>query len=399
MSHFIVNKHGHHVQHSQHINVPHMKHESIIIPSTSNPTWGGYFVIDFRERNCVLHDLTLQFNVSALTGYTGSNATSPRYTPAFFWFSRIELVQNNNVIDTIYSNQQFISNQLFNFDEQRAILNLGAGAYNNTTQRATLAASANAYYIDLWNYFQQGNLPILSQKDDLQIRVYMDTLANNAVTGTATLSTGPTSTINSCNLIARVSRLHSSDVSNRLRLHHSRPEHYKFNELRFGTFAVASGVSQTSIVLTPLTGHCNYLFFTVRPTASITGEGYYNYTAISNYAILDGTSTNIVGGQSIPNAMALLLLGRNWTRSSYLSETALGTTNNGANVYIWSLSASCVKTASTGVDLNTYKFTGNEQLQITFTFALGAGITVNVYAHMASVVEVSHNAVKKLSIV
>ena len=57
------------------------------------------------------------FFLSALTGYTGSNATSPGYTPAFFWFSRIELVQNNNVIDTIYSNQQFISNQLFNYDE------------------------------------------------------------------------------------------------------------------------------------------------------------------------------------------------------------------------------------------------------------------------------------------
>ena len=101
-----------------------MKHESIIIPSTSARTWGGYFVIDFRERNSILHDLTLQFNISALTGYTGSNATSPRYTPAFFWFSRIEFVQNNNVIDTIYSNQQFIYNQLFNYDEQRAILNL-----------------------------------------------------------------------------------------------------------------------------------------------------------------------------------------------------------------------------------------------------------------------------------
>ena len=96
--------------------------------------------------------------------------------------------------------------------------------------------------------------------------------------------------------------------------------------------------------------------------------------------------------------MALLLLGRNWTRSSYLSETALGTTNNGANVYVWSFSASCVETATTGVDINTYRFTGNEQLQITFTGALGAGVTVDVYAHMASVVEVSHNAVKKLSI-
>ena len=68
-------------------------------------------------------------------------------------------------------------------------------------------------------------------------------------------------------------------------------------------------------------------------------------------------------------------------------------------MFMWSFSASCVETASTGVDLNNYEFTGNEQLQITFTGALGAGVTVDVYAHMASVVEVSHNAVKKFSIV
>jgi len=277
MSSFVVNKHGHNVAHSQHINVPHMKHESIIIPSTSAPSWGGYFVIDFRERNCVLHDLILQFNASALTGYTGTNATSPRYTPAYFWFSRIELVQNNNVIDTIYANQQFISNQLFNFDEQRNLINLGCGAYNNTTQRATLAASTNSYYVDLWNYFQQGHLPILSQKDDLQIRIYMDTLANNAVTGTATLTSSPISTINSCNLIAKVSRLQPQDISNRLSFIYSNPEHYKFNELRYGTFAVNTGVSSTSIVLTPITGHCNYLFFTVRQTSTISGDNYFNY--------------------------------------------------------------------------------------------------------------------------
>ena len=271
---------------------------------------GGYFVIDFRERNCILHDLILQFNASALTGYTGTNSTSPRYNPAYFWFSRIELVQNNNVIDTIYPNQQFLMNQLFNFDEQRTLINLNCGSYSNTTQRATLAASANSYYVDLWTYFQQGHLPILNQKDDLQIRIYMDTLANNAITGTATLTTVPIGTINSCNLIARVTRLQSVDISNRLKSINSRPEHYKFNELRFGTFAVNSGVSSTSIVLTPLTGHCNFLFFTLRPTASIVGEGYYNYTALTNFAILDGTSTNIVGGQAIPNAMALLYLGR-----------------------------------------------------------------------------------------
>ena len=398
MSNFLVNKHGLNVNASQHVNLPHMKHESIIVPSTSAPSWGGYFVIDFRERNCILHDITLQFNVSALTGYTGSNATSPRYTPAFFWFTRIELVQNNNVIDTIYPSQQFISNQLFNADEQRALINLSCGAYKNTTQRATLATAANAYYVDLFNYFQQGHLPILSQQNDLQIRVYMDTLANNAVTGTATLSTGPTSVLNSCNLIAKVSRLHSQDVAQRIREISSRPQHFKFNETRFGTFAVNAGVASTSIVLTPLTGHCNYLFFTVRPTASLTGEGAYNYTAISSYALLDGTSTNIVGGQFIPNTLALLYLGRSWSKSSYLGETALSTNNNGANVYIWSFSADASETATTGVDLNTYKFTGNEQLQIIFVGSLAAGVTVEVFAQIASAIEVSHHGVKKLSI-
>ena len=302
------------------------------------------------------------------------------------------------ICTTVYPNQQFLMNQLFSFDEQRSLINLGCGQYNNTTQRATLAATANSYYVDLWNYFQQAHIPILSQKDDVQIRVYMDTLANNAVTGTATLSTGPTSVINSCNLIAKVTRLQSADVANRIRSISARPEHYKFNELRFGTFSVNAGVAQTSIVLTPLVGNCNFLVFTIRPTASITGEGYYNYTALSSYAILDGTSTNIVGGQNIPNAMALLYLGREWSRSSYLSETALNTTNNGANVYIWSFSADCIETATTGVDMNTYRFSGNEQLQINFVSALAAGVTIDVYAHMATVVEVSNNAVKKLSL-
>ena len=49
--------------------------------------------------------------------------------------------------------------------------------------------------------------------------------------------------------------------------------------------------------------------------------------------------------------------------------------------------------------MNTYKFTGNKQLQITFTGALGAGVTIVVYAHMNSLVEVSSHSVKKLSIV
>ena len=97
--------------------------------------------------------------------------------------------------------------------------------------------------------------------------------------------------------------------------------------------------------------------------------------------------------------MALLYLGRSWSKFSYLGKTALSATNNnGANVYLWSFSADASETATTGVDLNTYKFTGNEQLQINFVGSLAAGVTIEVFAQIASAVEVSHHGVKKLSI-
>ena len=67
--------------------------------------------------------------------------------------------------------------------------------------------------------------------------------------------------------------------------------------------------------------------------------------------------------------------------------------------YIWSFSADTIETATSGVDLNTYKFTGNEQLQINFSGTLASNVQVDVYAHMASLVEVSTNSVKKISLV
>ncbi len=94
--------------------------------------------------------------------------------------------------------------------------------------------------------------------------------------------------------------------------------------------------------------------------------------------------------------MALLYLGRSWTKSSYLAETALGVTNNNANVYVWSFSASAHETAESGIDMNTYKFTGNEQLQIIFATTLAAGVTIDVYAHMNSIVEVSSHSNTKV---
>ena len=388
LSNRLTDHRGLHLSKTQHSSIPEgLKHEYVIIPSTSAPSWGGYFVIDIREKHCNLHDVVLQFNVTALTYST--TTSNPRYTPASFWPLRIEFVQNNNVIDTVYSNEQFICTQLFNFDEQRKLINVAMDQYDNNTQRQTLASAANAYYVDLSTYFQQTHIPLLDNNTDIQIRVYMDTLANNAVANGSTGS--PISTLNSCNAICKLSRMPSHHSLALKQSIVSRPHHYKFTELRYGTFVVASGVSSTSIVLTPITGNIHYLIFTVRPTASLTGDSAFSYTAINNFAILDGTSTNIVGGQSIPSTLALTIFNRNNIKSSYTSET-------NANVYMWSFSASPVDTHQDGVELSTFKFNGNEQLQIQFTGSLAANVQVDVYAFVHSAVEYSVSGVRKISI-
>ena len=404
MSKHLINKHGKFIPNHQYSNMPLMKHETVIIPSTSAPAWGGYFIFDIREKNVRIHDIAIQFNASALTGYTvatGAPTFLQRYTPAVFWASRIEIVQNNNVIDTIYPNQQFLMQQLFNPDERRALINAAEGSYSSISQRVTLSSSASSYYVDLSTYFSQTHLALYQSKDDIQVRVYMDTLANNVsppTGGTFTLSANtPVSTINSANLIVKLSRESPELATISQNLIKTRPHHFPFTELRFGTFVVNAGTANTSIVLTPITGNVSFLLFTVRPTASLTGESAYSYTAISNFAILDGTSTNIVGGQAIPSQLNLLIMANNWIKSSYTNETSVGSgVNTNANVYCYSFGADPITTVENATFLNSVKFSGNEQLQIQFTSSLGASVQVDVYAFVESYVEVSSNSVRKI---
>ena len=45
-----INNQGLNIPASQHTSIPSgLKHETVIIPSTSQPSWGSYFVFDFKE--------------------------------------------------------------------------------------------------------------------------------------------------------------------------------------------------------------------------------------------------------------------------------------------------------------------------------------------------------------
>jgi hypothetical protein len=273
------------------------------------------------------------------------------------------------------------------------------GAYTSAVHRNTLATATSNYYIKLRSFYNETNLPILSDAHNLQIRCYTDTVANAVEKGA---SAGGTSaaTINSASVILKVSKLPAEIAQARLSSMIKSPEHSIFHSVRYSPFAVASGATNATIVLTPFVGNIVSLFFTLRPTASLTGSGAYQFAKIKDFAILDSTSSNCVGGQVLPSALALQYLNNFYSKSSYTSETDIGcnlkgdAVDNKANVYCWSFSSNPVLALEKGLLLGHKKFTGSEQLQITFTGALAATNQVDVWAYTQSAIEQGAGYVK-----
>ena len=376
---------------SQSITLPGgLKHETLIIPSSSIPAFGGYFNVDIREHNILLNNITLQFNTSAVTGGTGY------YNPGFFWFTRMEIVQGNSVLDTIYGNQQHLMNQLLFDDQDRLSTNNAAGNYANVTQRGLISStsSTNVMYVNLQTYFDQCKLPILTDAHNVQLRIYMDTFANIFTTSTLT----PSASINSVNAICKVTRLDGASAAQRMSDMRLAPQHSIFHELKYLPVTVPVGTSSTNIVLSSLVGNVAAIFFTVRPT--ITGVGAYTYLPIGSFAILDGASTNLVGGQALPASLCANILNRDWCKSSYHSETAFGVAanNTGANFYCWSFSADPVGAIQGGQALSSRKMLGQEQIQINFATALAAQVQVDIYAMTESVIEQGLMEIRKVSL-
>jgi len=417
----VVNSKGLNVNHHQSHEIPHMRNETLLIPSTSQPNFGSYFIFDLKEKGCLLHDLGIEFITGPITGQTLNTTTlTPRFNPAIFWFTRIEIVINSQVIDTIYPLNQFVHHQLFNDDVKRQLINQSMGSYDSVQQRFYKGAKTSKYHVNITTLFNQAHIPLLFQKDDIQLRVYMDNASNIIIPDSAqssVCSAGPIA----ANLIARVSKLHTPHAQALIK-GHQRPNHYKFLETRFGTFAVTSSSVNTSIVLTPIVGTVSYFFFVVRSANQLGGDGAFTFLPISSWALLDATSTNIVGGQVITSDYSLRYLNKDWVSSTYTSEIAYdgdlvnvtglpaslqaiinagqntGVKDTNAYVYFYSFSADPLESAKTGNGYNHHSFKGNEQLQITFVSAPTSSIQIDLYAMVESVLESSQSYSKKISL-
>ena len=87
-----------------------------------------------------------------MSGLTRTVTNYPNYNPEFCWFTRVGLLQNFNVIDTIYPEQQFIVQQYANIVDARVYINNTAGNYSSLAQRHALATSIYNCYVSLQTY-------------------------------------------------------------------------------------------------------------------------------------------------------------------------------------------------------------------------------------------------------
>ena len=366
-----------------------VKHETLLIPSTSQPAFSGFFSIHLRERNIVLHNASLQFVLSNV----GGTSITGYFVPAYFFYTKIEILSGGVVLDTIYNTETFLRTNTLHQDEDRLSMNASAGMYNNIVQRTALSSNAlpNTFIVCLSSLIDQCRLNLLNNSHALEFRVYMDSLSN-----IFTLSTGSnlTCSILSATLVAKISRLDQSSALEKMNSMAENPFDNIFHETLVSSSVVPLGLTTTTIVLNQFVGNLSHFIFTVRPLATASSaNGFYTFTQIASFALLDSGGSTISG--TISGALASTL-NRDWIASSYNVENSLvPSLDSGANFYMWSHSPDVVSAMRNGLSLGSKRYTGSEQLVITFRSTLVAPVVVEVYGYREAFMETSLMGIKK----
>ena len=375
-----------------------LQHTWINIPSSNNGSWNSVTLIDCKEVGIVIHEAIIVYNLGPVTGMVGTSTTAPRFLSSYYFSQRSEIVFGNNSIDNLYSTQNFLNNQLWYNDDDRAFMNSGAGNYASISNRYTLANTSSIFYCPLFCCFNQLNISPLSANHNFQLRLNLDSLSNLVEKGTLTGT--PACTINSISLMLRVSKLDQPSILNRINnLKFEGPGMATFNSTIFQPINVPAGILTLSTTLTAFS-MCDlqHLYFVIRPNGS-TGDALMQFLPlVSNYYLMSGSGENITSGSPVNAAFALNTLNRHSTKGSYCSETSLGLVNNYANVYAWYFNLNATATSNDGVARGSRKMLGTESLVINFNVTTAMSYYIEVYGSATSIFEQSTDACKKLSL-
>ena len=364
-----------------------IQHQIISIPSSSAPSFGGSAIIDIKQNGTILHDLSLALTLSPCTGTTGG--TLPNLSTGFLLIDRIEFrMGNGNIFYTVFGLEQFLIHQIMESDSVRTKLNNSVGNYNSAANRNSLFVNSGTYYIHLKSVLDVIRPMLFNDQNSIQLNVVFRNLNQcynaNGATGSVV-----------CNMISlsalcQISRLDQSTLSFRTQEISRFPYQNLFLDLRPASFIVPTGVTQSSSVLSQVTGNVVYLMFVVKPTsASITST---TFTQLRSFSISDSTGTSITTGQNVPDGLAKNLQAL-WSRSSYGCDNEAG-----SHFYAWSFSANPIDALKHGVDSGSFKFNGTQSLNLVFNTTTAETFTVDLFCYVESVCEQTLSGFRKIAI-
>jgi hypothetical protein len=364
------------------------EHTQLLIPSVSQPSVGGYFVIDFKNKGYKLHNMTLQFNVS----------TNKTLNPTWFWIDHIDTVINGQIINTEYDLVNYFRHQLEFSDQERKLINQAAGDYTDITSLGNLWDTSDSVdvYLPLLTIFDQTHLSVITQNHEIQLRIYLKDI-HSFLTTSSDVS-GASVVINSCNLIAKVSQLPTQIVSSELVAMNKTAKDSLFTTVLHQINSAQSGVSNYTATLTSITGSVVLLFFVVRQTDSLQYSAQYNFSnVVKQFEILDSSGRNMVGGSPITARQDLLVLMHKYFPSStFTTEGFITSGPANSNVFCYSFSLAPLQALKSGQHLTTAIFKGSEQLKLTFNSSLGSACQIDSYALCEAAVRQTPSSIQKI---
>jgi hypothetical protein len=218
-----------------------------------------------------------------------------------------------------------------------------------------------------------------------------DCVCSNGATGSATAQ------INYANLIARVSYLTPEIANYRLTEMSKIPYQSLAHQTFRGSFQVNAGVTSANLVLTPITSSIAGFVFVIRPTATATsGNGFFAFTQLASYNLLDQAGQSLVGGQPVSHALAVWQNSK-FSRSTFTAENSLSGSSNAQNIYIVAHSGDILSSLSDGLALNSRRYSSAETLVLNFTSSLAAAISVDLYAFGEIILQQNPTGFNKIS--
>ena len=364
-----------------------LTHSYIQVMSTNQPAFGSLVYIDFNTPGYCIHECTLQFNFSAITGITGGSQalTLPNLVPAFKFFTNITVTNNNNILDAYDWMSNYLMTQLYTSYEDVQFVNAGASPYNSALVRYNMANTNTTYQVPLKTFFSQLKPEVLNNNGNLRIAINMENLSN--IINQGTLIGTPSVTINSVSAIFKVTKYSNELVNSKLMQLSRAPILKTYNTMSYQPAIIPINTSTLTVSLSNFVGlNIQFIYFVIRPSASLTGISAFTLMPVTNFNIISATGESLTSGV-ITSAQSLYVFNRSLTLGCFTTDQ-----NGYGNVYTCFHTSDAISTLTQmGAVYGSKLYTGSESLVVIMPIT-SAQMNLDIYASTTSVYKQNQNA-------